>query len=102
MRNAALTATIPYYLITLPARNEETRIVSAVQRVDGLLQELGHPYTLLIAEDGSTDNTFGVAKGLTSTYPNLKLIHNDSKLGRGRPLPNASQSTLPDLYAFIH
>ncbi len=57
-----MTATIPSYLVTLPARNEETRIVSAVQRVDGMLQGLGHPYTLLIAEDGSTDNTFGVAK----------------------------------------
>ncbi len=96
-----MTATIPSYLVTLPARNEETRIVSAVQRVDGMLQGLGHPYTLLIAEDGSTDNTFGVAKGLTSAYPNLKLIHNDSKLGRGRALRNAWQSTLADVYVFM-
>src|SRR6266702_279484 len=96
-----MTATIPSYLVTLPARNEETRIVSAVQRVDGMLQGLGHPYTLLIAEDGSTDNTFGVAKGLTSANPNLKLIHNDSKLGRGRALRNAWQSTLADVYVFM-
>src|SRR5437588_11298754 len=96
-----MTATIPSYLVTLPARNEETRIVSAVRRVDGLLQELGHPYTLLIAEDGSTDNTLGIARGLTSSYPNIKLIHNDSRLGRGRALRNAWQSTLADVYVLM-
>ena len=96
-----MTATVPSYLVTLPARNEETRLVSAVRRVDGLLQQLGHPYTLLIAEDGSTDNTFGIAKGLTSSFPNLKIIHNNSKLGRGRALRNAWQSTLADVYVFM-
>lgn len=66
-----------------------------------MLQQLGHPYTLLIAEDGSTDNTFKVAKGLVQTYPNLKLIHSDSKLGRGRALRNAWKSTLADVYVFM-
>jgi glycosyltransferase AglD len=75
--------------------------VSAVQRVDGLLRGLGYPYILLIAEDGSTDNTFNVAKGLTNSYPNVKLIHNDSKLGRGRALRNAWRSTLADVYVFM-
>jgi len=96
-----MTITVPSYLITLPARNEESRLVSAVQRVDGLLQQLGYPYTLLIAEDGSTDNTFKVAKGLTSSYPNLKIVHSDSKLGRGRALRNAWKSTSADVYVFM-
>jgi glycosyltransferase involved in cell wall biosynthesis len=96
-----MTITVPSYLVTLPARNEETRLVSAVQRVDGLLQKLGFPYTLLIAEDGSTDNTFNVAKGLTKSYPNLKLIHSDSKLGRGRALRNAWKSNPADVYVFM-
>jgi len=96
-----MTITVPSYLITLPARNEESRLVSAVQRVDGLLQQLGFPYTLLIAEDGSTDNTFNVAKGLTRSYPNLKLIHSDSKLGRGRALRNAWKSNPADVYVFM-
>jgi len=96
-----MTITVPSYLITLPARNEESRLVSAVQRVDGLLQQLGYPYTLLIAEDGSTDNTFKVAKGLTSSYPNLKIVHSNSKLGRGRALRNAWKSTSADVYVFM-
>jgi len=96
-----MTITVPSYLITLPARNEESRLVSAVQRVDGLLQQLGYPYTLLIAEDGSTDNTFKVAKGLTSSYPNLKIVHSDSKLGRGRALRNAWKLTSADVYVFM-
>ena len=96
-----MTITVPSYLVTLPARNEETRLVSAVRRVDGLLQQLGFPYTLLIAEDGSTDNTFNVARGLTRSYPNLKLIHSDSKLGRGRALRNAWKSTPADVYVFM-
>ncbi len=93
--------TFPSWLVTLPARNEGARLESAVRRVDGLLQQLGCPYTLLIAEDGSTDNTFQVARGLTTFYPNLKLIHHDSKLGRGRALRNAWGSTLADVYVFM-
>lgn len=93
--------TFPSWLVTLPARNEGERLETAVKRVDGLLQQLGCPYTLLIAEDGSTDNTFQVARGLTTSYPNLKLIHSDSKLGRGRALRNAWRSTLADVYVFM-
>jgi glycosyltransferase involved in cell wall biosynthesis len=66
-----------------------------------MLQQLGLPYTLMIAEDGSTDNTFQVAQGLTVHYPNLKLIHSDSKLGRGRALRNAWCSTFADVYVFM-
>ena len=93
--------TFPSYLITLPARNEGERLESAVRQVDGYLQQLGFPYTLLIAEDGSTDNTFKVAQELTESYPNLKLIHHSSKLGRGRALRNAWSSTFADVYVFM-
>jgi glycosyltransferase AglD len=93
--------TFPSWLVTLPVRNEGKRLETSVKRVDTLLKQLGYPYTLLIAEDGSTDDTFKVARGLTVTYPNLKLIHNDSKLGRGRALRNAWSSTFADVYVFM-
>src|SRR5713101_8277925 len=89
------------WLVTLPARNEGERLVTAVRRVDGLLQELGHPYTLQIAEDGSTDNTFRIAKDLTSSYPNLQVIHHELKLGRGRALRKAWLTKNADVYVFM-
>ncbi len=91
----------PSCLVTLPARNEGGRLAVAVERVDGLLQEMGYPYTLLIAEDGSTDNTFKIAKDLASTYPNVQVIHHDTKLGRGRALRNAWLSNSADVYVFM-
>ncbi|OLD04222.1 MAG: hypothetical protein AUJ07_04715 [Crenarchaeota archaeon 13_1_40CM_3_53_5] len=93
--------TFPSCLVTLPARNEGGRLATAVERVDGLLQEMGYPYTLLIAEDGSTDNTFKVAQGLASTFPNVQVIHHDTKLGRGRALRNAWLSNSADVYVFM-
>jgi len=62
---------------------------------------MGYPYTLLIAEDGSTDNTFKVAQGLASTFPNVQVIHHDTKLGRGRALRNAWLSNSADVYVFM-
>ena len=91
----------PSWLVTLPVRNEAQRLETAVERVDGLLQELGHPYTLLIAEDGSTDDTFGVAQKLTIAYPNLRVVHYQTKLGRGRALRKAWMSTPADIYVFM-
>ena len=93
--------TFPSCLVTLPARNEGGRLAAAVERVDGLLQEMGYPYTLLIAEDDSTDNTFKVAQGLASTFPNVQVIHHDTKLGRGRALRNAWLSNSADVYVFM-
>jgi glycosyltransferase involved in cell wall biosynthesis len=89
------------WLVTLPVRNEAERLATAVERVDGVLQDLGHPYTLLIAEDGSTDDTFGVARKLAIAYPNLKVLHHQAKLGRGRALRNAWMSTPADVYVFM-
>jgi glycosyltransferase involved in cell wall biosynthesis len=76
-------------------------LARAVERVDDKLQELGYPYKLLIAEDGSTDDTFWIARGLIPSYPNLQVVHNDSKLGRGRALRNAWLSNKADVYVFM-
>ncbi len=89
------------YLVTLPARNESARLVNAVERVDGMLQEMGHPYILLIAEDGSTDNTLKVAWDLASSHQNVQVIHHDAKQGRGRALRSAWLSNNADVYVFM-
>ena len=58
--------TFPSWLVTLPACNEGGRLAKTVSKVDAVLQDLGLSYTLLVAEDGSTDGTFQVAQDLTS------------------------------------
>ncbi|MFQ5405750.1 MAG: dolichyl-phosphate beta-glucosyltransferase [Candidatus Micrarchaeia archaeon] len=74
------------YSIVLPAHNEEKRLGKAVA---ALLTSLGkkYDYEIIIAEDGSTDETYQLAKKIARNQRHkVRVIHSDEKLGRGRAL----------------
>lgn len=75
--------------IVLPAYNEAGSLEHAVQETVQALTEVTDSYEILIAEDGSTDGTGKIALSLTKRYCNVRHIHSDTRLGRGKALKNA-------------
>lgn len=63
--------------VILPALNEEERIENCVNETIKTFGELKVPFEIIIAENGSTDNTFKIATELSEKYSNLKAIHLD-------------------------
>ena len=50
----------------IPVHNEADNLARIVAEVEGKLMAMGEAYELIIAEDGSTDGSAGIARRLES------------------------------------
>jgi glycosyltransferase involved in cell wall biosynthesis len=87
--------------ILLPACNEALQIEKCVREVDRAVSSLSGSYEIIVAEDGSTDGTESILTGLLSTVPNLTLQHSPVRLGKGRAIKNAVNSTNGEIIVFM-
>ncbi|MBI2449859.1 glycosyltransferase [Candidatus Pacearchaeota archaeon] len=64
--------------IIIPAHNEEKIIESSLKYLYSYLKKIKNSrWRVIIGENGSTDNTFKLAKQLTKKFPNLYALHID-------------------------
>ena len=89
------------FSIILPAHNESSLIERNVVLVDEFMQKLGASYEIIIAEDGSTDKTYLIARDLAERKPNIKVIHSEQRLGKGAALTRAVAGSEGQIIAFM-
>lgn len=58
----------------MPAYNEQEYLADAVGAVVDGLRRRGAPFEVIVAENGSTDSTVGVANGLAAKYPEVHVL----------------------------
>lgn len=63
----------PYLSIVIPAYNEEQRIGPTLDAVIAYLDGQAYSWEVLIVDDGSTDDTAGLAEGYSSREPRVRL-----------------------------
>ena len=71
--------------VVIPAYNEEHRIGSTLERIVSYLSRRGHPFEILVVDDGSTDGTSRVVedfKALRADF-GLRVLHNPANRGKG-------------------
>lgn len=88
-------------IVTIPCHNDEDFIETAVKAVEKWVNEIEKDYLIIIAEDGSVDNSNKISSELASTNPKIVHIHDESKLGRGRALMNAWERYDAEIYAYL-
>ncbi len=88
------------FSIVLPAHNEAPRLANAVSAVKRALGK-SYDYELVIAEDGSTDGTYAVAKKIAAQTRNVRVLHSEKKLGRGLALKRAFSSARGKFVAYM-
>lgn len=72
-----------YLSVIIPAYNEEKVIANTLKSVNDFLVKQSYGYEILVADDGSTDNTKKIVKDLSKKYKNLKLLEFHDKGGKG-------------------
>ncbi len=87
--------------VVLPAYNEADNLDDAVTKISQTLNEVGYPYEIVIAEDGSTDGTAELSEKLTQKYPFLRHIHREKRLGRGTALNNAFKNCRGEVFVYM-
>lgn len=66
---------LPGISIVIPIFNEEAILDTAVQALVGRLYKEGLSYEIILAENGSTDDTVTLARALESEIPTVSVLH---------------------------
>src|SRR5689334_12249805 len=71
----------PLLSIVIPAYNEEIRIIPTIGAISSFVSDLGFPWELIIADDGSKDTTVALVEELG--FANLRLLKASKNGGKG-------------------
>jgi glycosyltransferase involved in cell wall biosynthesis len=87
--------------LVFPAYNEAEKLQEAVYKAIETLEEFTGSYEVLVAEDGSTDDTDRIASRLSRRHPFIKHIHSDRRLGRGAALKRAFTQSSGEILVYM-
>ena len=87
--------------VVVPVYNEQEAVPRSIPALCAYL-ETYFPYrwSVVIADNASTDATLAVAEGLASAYPGVSVLHLEEK-GRGRALKAAWSASEADVVAYM-
>ncbi|MGZ3639952.1 MAG: glycosyltransferase family 2 protein, partial [Ktedonobacterales bacterium] len=87
--------------VVLPAFNEEAVISSTVRSVVETLDSWGHPFEILVVNDGSADRTGDIVREIAATDPRVHLIDHTVNQGYGAALVSGFEAATQDLIFFM-
>jgi len=89
--------------VVLPAYNEEDTLADTVERtIEALAAFLPEgSFEVIVAEDGCTDRTPGIAADLAAADDRIEHLHSAGRLGRGRALEEAVKTAGGDVVAYL-
>ncbi len=79
-----------YLSVLIPAFNEQQRIEPTLQRFVAFLDASGWQYELLVADDGSSDDTTTVVRDFCEQHPAVRLLSGEHNRGKGAALRQAA------------
>jgi hypothetical protein len=88
-------------LVTLPVHNEAKLIRDAVRELHRLRERTSLTVRLAICEDGSTDGTRKELAVLAAEFPDLIVVNDEIKRGRGYALTRLWSETDSDIYCYV-
>ena len=88
--------------IIIPVYNEGAGLPQSIETLHGFLSEhmSAHEWQIIIADNGSTDSTLGVARELSEKYSGVTYAHLDQK-GRGRALYKTWTESQADVVCYM-
>ena len=64
----------PWLSVVIPAFNEEPNVEACYRELVEVLERLGHPFEVVVVDDGSTDRTPEILRVLAAADPRLRLV----------------------------
>ena len=87
--------------VIIPVYNEEEQLAQSVTTLRQFLKEnLPSKWAIVVADNGSTDNTLSIAQALSLEYPDVRYVHLPEK-GRGRALRQTILSSPADVVSYM-
>lgn len=92
---------LPRVSVILPAHNEEGNLGAVLDRCAEGLRETGHPYELVVVDDGSTDGTARIARDRAAADPRVRLVPHGVRQGITRALLSGTRAAAGDVLVFM-
>lgn len=89
------------YSLVIPVYNEAKILKNTITLVHDYLHKKKRSYELIIADDGSVDNSVAIIYKLKKRYHGLKIVRNPKNQGRGSVLTKAFSQARGDILAYI-
>lgn len=87
--------------VVIPVYNEERVLAQSVLTLRQFLQEnMPHEWSIVIADNASSDRTWDIAQALCQQHPDVISLHLDQK-GRGRALRCAWLESTADIVSYM-
>src|SRR5919199_6799737 len=87
--------------VVVPVYNEEAALPESIPVLCSYLETyLPYRWSVVIADNASTDDTLAVAEGLASAHPRVSVLHLKEK-GRGRALKAAWMASEAEVVAYM-
>lgn len=88
--------------IVIPAHNEEHRLPPVLAAYAEYFSEsYRNDFEIIVVVNGSTDNTDGVARKITADYPQIKVIEETGRIGKGGAVILGAKAAQGDWIGFV-
>lgn len=71
----------PVFSIVVPVYNESTVLLALAKRLSRVLEQLNQPYEVIFVDDGSTDDSASILRGLAEANCHYKLLFFSKNFG---------------------
>lgn len=87
--------------VIVPVHNGELYLKRCLDELVQALSPLGHPWEIIVCENGSTDGTKQLSEDLAKEYHSVRFVFADIPLGRGGALRQGVEQAKGDILAYV-
>ena len=87
--------------VVIPAYNEGASIRNSLDECIGIMRKMGHPFELVVVNDGSVDDTLSEIEAAADQYPEIRMISYADNRGKGNAIKTGSLEAKGELITFI-
>ncbi len=92
---------LPRVSVILPAANEEGNLGAVLDRCAEAFRKTGHPYELVVVDDGSTDETARIARERAAAGGSVRIVSHGVRRGITQALLSGTRAATGDVLVFM-
>ncbi len=89
------------YSLIIPVYNEEKILKANLEEIQNYLKTKQTSFEIIIADDGSVDNSLHIVRALQKKHENIKVVRNIINQGRGSALTKAFSAARGEIQIYI-